>query len=92
MRKIIKKQTDLSLDKLSEALKNPPQNVYVSVYTKNEVEVEPVKKSSERVTLKQIVEMINRLDSKVDAGFEQVNTRLDYIVKANNLKDLPKTK
>lgn len=92
-----KEKEDLSLDKFSKLLKNPPQNVYVSIYTKERVEVEPVGHPSKKMTLKQVVEMMNegfkRLDSKIDTGFKQINDRIDKVEQRldyNNLKPLPK--
>ena len=52
------------------------------------------KKTKNRVTLAQISKDLAKLNQKVDNGFSQVNTRIDrietrlnYIVEANNLKD-----
>ncbi|MCQ2794657.1 MAG: hypothetical protein MJ214_00355 [Bacilli bacterium] len=60
-------------------------------------------KSKGKMTLSKLAMAVNglaeqmrdgfkRLDAKMDAGFKQVNTRLDYIVKANDLKDLSNSK
>ncbi|MCQ2794892.1 MAG: hypothetical protein MJ214_01615 [Bacilli bacterium] len=81
-----------SMVELKEFLKNPSPNLKVPVYTENEDGAKPVKNTKDRVTLKQVVDMIQKMDDKMDAGFKQVNARLDYIVGVNNLKDLPKTK
>ncbi|MCQ2795353.1 MAG: hypothetical protein MJ214_04035 [Bacilli bacterium] len=81
---------------LKEFLKNLSANLKVPVYTESEDGAKPVKNTKDRVTLKQVVDIMNdkfqKLEAKVDAGFKQVNDRLDYIVSVNNLKDLPKTK
>lgn len=41
-------------------------------------------------TVNQLVVTVNDLVKYVTEGFKQINTRLDYIVQANDLKDLPK--
>ena len=45
-----------------------------------------------RYTLNQIGKDLAKLTKYVAEGFKRIDTRLDYIVKANNLKDLPKGK
>ena len=87
-----------------EILKNCPPDVFFKVYHKYKKEMHP-SMNNHQTALNQVVDMIKRLDSKVDTGFKQVNdridnltddfnsfkqdinARLDYIVKANNLKD-----
>ena len=49
-----------------------------------------VKKKTSR--LDRIEMSIAKLAQEMRDGFKQVNTRLDYIVSANNLKDLPQSK
>ncbi|MCQ2796238.1 MAG: hypothetical protein MJ213_02865 [Bacilli bacterium] len=58
-----------------------------------------IEKKTDRITLADISRDLAKLNQKVDDGFKQVNARidqidarLDYIVKANNLKDSPRNK
>ena len=88
---------------LKEFLKNPSPNLKVPVYTENEDEAKTVKKPrQERMTLTKLATTVNDLAKEMRDGFKQVNARidnlekdidarLDYIVKANDLKDLPKS-
>ena len=80
------KKEKLYLDHLDEELKNPSPNKYVLIYTEEENGDKPVNKpKKDKMTL-------TKLANEMREGFKQINTRLDYIVKANNLKDLPKNK
>ena len=74
-------------------LKKLPPNTKVRVYYKDEKgRGKPVKKP--RMTLVKLSEQINsrfdKFEKDVNSRFDRVETRLDYIVKANNLKDISK--
>ena len=69
-----------------KSLKNPSLDIYHKVYHKNKKRRgKRVKKKTSR--LDRIEMSIAKLAQEMRDGFKQVNTRLDYIVKANNLKD-----
>ncbi|MCQ2792501.1 MAG: hypothetical protein MJ208_03145 [Bacilli bacterium] len=44
------------------------------------------------MTVDKLVTTVDNLAKYVTEGFKQINSRLDYIVQANNLKDLPKNR
>ncbi|MCQ2794869.1 MAG: hypothetical protein MJ214_01500 [Bacilli bacterium] len=44
------------------------------------------------MTVDRLVVTVDNLAKYVTEGFKQINSRLDYIVQANNLKDLPKNR
>lgn len=95
MTKKIKQKDDWSLDKLSIELKNPSPDVFVSVYTKKKVEVKPVSHPDDKLTLAKLAAMIVDLKNDMNAGFKQVNERIDNIEKRldyNGLKPLPDRK
>ena len=74
-----------SMVELKEFLKNPSPNLKVPAYDLNKEGRDVIMSTpkKEKMTLSKLAEIVN-------AGFKRIDTRLDYIVKANNLKDLPK--
>ncbi|MCQ2793784.1 MAG: hypothetical protein MJ207_00205 [Bacilli bacterium] len=81
-----------------EVLKKCPLDIFLKVYHK--IKGTPgkivMKKKTHKVTLEQVVNMMNdgfkKMDAKMDAGFKQVNTRIDGIearLDYNGLKKLP---
>ena len=81
-------------------MKDPPPNLrQVVYYVDEDEEIEPVKhpnprkhrySNNELATM--IVDGFKDVNTRINQLETRIDTRLDYIVKANNLKDLPKTK
>ncbi|MCQ2752758.1 MAG: hypothetical protein MJ206_00635 [Bacilli bacterium] len=73
-------------DEKGDKLVKPKNPKRKNKYTLNQLG-ERVDKLGERVD--QLVATVMVLAETVDKGFKQINARIDYIVKANSLKDIP---
>ena len=87
---------DLFLKEISELLKNPPPNVRIRVYYDSEEKrVKVVRtKIKNKYTLNQLGSKIDQISDAIinlTKTVDRIDTRLDYVIQANNLKDLPKT-
>lgn len=82
------------LDEFAKLLENPSHNLSVDVYNEDvKVIKEPSvkKRSNDKMTLAKLAKQMNdrfdRIDTRINNLEKDINARLDYIVKANNLKD-----
>ncbi len=74
-------------------LKNPTSNLLVRVYHKRKGRrVNMINNARKKYTLNEIGDALMSFRQEVNERFDRIETRLDYIVKANNLKDLSKGK
>lgn len=95
------KEKIINHQKMIENLKNPLLNLHYKVYDGNKGKRKKrMKKAKNKYTLNQLGSKIDQIGDMVmkiaddvnmlKKDVKGINTRLDYIVVANNLKDLPK--
>lgn len=88
----------IPLTKFPELLKNPPPNLDIMLYDKKKKEPHLGDKNVKKTRMDRIEESITKLSEQmnsrfdkfekdVNSRFDRIDARLDYIVKANNLKD-----